>query len=35
MAELKASIDRSGTRPVLLLINRKGTTLFVTVKPRA
>jgi S1-C subfamily serine protease len=35
MAELKASIDRSGTRPVLLLVNRTGTTLFVTVKPRA
>jgi serine protease Do len=34
MVELKTSIDRSGTRPVLLLINRKGTTLFVTVKPR-
>jgi serine protease Do len=35
MAELRAAVERSSTRPVLFLINRQGTTLFVTVKPRA
>jgi Do/DeqQ family serine protease len=33
-ADLKASLGRSGTRPALLLINRRGTTIFVTVTPR-
>jgi serine protease Do len=31
--ELKAAIRRSADRPVLLLINRQGSDLFVTVRP--
>jgi serine protease Do len=31
---LNEAIGRSGSRPVLLLINRRGTTVFVTVRPR-
>ncbi|MFN2452659.1 MAG: DegQ family serine endoprotease [Pyrinomonadaceae bacterium] len=34
VAELKAAIDRAGSRPALLLINRRGTTVFVPVTPR-
>jgi S1-C subfamily serine protease len=34
-ADLSAALERSGNRPALLLINRRGTTLFVTVTPRA
>ncbi len=33
-AELTAAIGRSGTRPALLLINRGGTTVFLTVRPK-
>lgn len=33
-ADLNAALERSGTRPALLLINRRGTTLFMTVTPR-
>ena len=32
--ELRDAVQRSGARPVLLLVNHRGTTLFVTVKPR-
>lgn len=31
-AELRAALDRAGSRPVLLLVNRQGTSIFVTVK---
>jgi serine protease Do len=33
-ADLRAALQRSGTRPALLLVNRRGTTIFVTVTPR-
>jgi S1-C subfamily serine protease len=33
-AGLNEAVGRSGTRPVLLLINRRGTTVFLTVRPR-
>ena len=33
-ADLRTALQRSGTRPALLLVNRHGTTIFVTVKPR-
>jgi len=32
--ELRAATDKSGNKPVLLLINRRGDTAFVTVRPR-
>lgn len=32
--ELRAAIDKNGTKPALLLINRRGDTAFVTVRPR-
>ena len=32
--ELAAALQRAGARPVLLLVNRRGTTFFVTVRPR-
>ncbi len=34
-ADVKSAVERSGNRPALLLINRRGTTLFVTVTPRS
>jgi serine protease Do len=34
VAELKAAIDRSSNKPLLLLLNHRGTTVFVTVRPR-
>jgi serine protease Do len=34
-AGLNEAIGRSGTRPALLLINRRGTTVFLTVRPKA
>jgi serine protease Do len=34
VAELQGAIQRSGTRPVLLLVNRRGDSLFLTVRPR-
>jgi serine protease Do len=33
-ADLRAALQRSGTRPALLLVNRRGTTIFVTITPR-
>ena len=32
--DLRAAVERSGTRPVLLLVNRRGNSVFVTVTPR-
>ena len=32
--ELASALQRAGARPVLLLVNRRGTTFFVTVRPR-
>jgi Do/DeqQ family serine protease len=32
--EAQAAIARSGTRPVLLLVNRRGQTIYLTVRPR-
>lgn len=34
-ADVRTALERSGNRPVLLLINRRGTSLFLTVTPRA
>ncbi|HEU4766175.1 MAG TPA: DegQ family serine endoprotease [Pyrinomonadaceae bacterium] len=34
VADLMAAVDRSGTSPLLLLVNHRGTTIFVTVRPR-
>ena len=34
VADLQAATDRAGTRPLLLLINRRGASLFLTVRPR-
>jgi serine protease Do len=33
-ADLEGALGRAGTRPVLLLVNRRGNTFFVTVRPR-
>lgn len=33
LAELEAALQRSGSRPALLLVNRRGTTIFVAVTP--
>ncbi len=33
-ADLKSALDKSDDRPALLLINRGGQTVFVTVRPR-
>lgn len=32
--ELRAAIDKSGDKPVLLLINRRGETAYIPVRPR-
>ncbi|HYN86285.1 MAG TPA: DegQ family serine endoprotease [Pyrinomonadaceae bacterium] len=32
--ELRAAVERTGTRPVLLLVQRGGTNAFITVTPR-
>jgi serine protease Do len=34
VADLMAAVERSGTNPLLLLVNHRGTTIFVTIKPR-
>jgi serine protease Do len=34
-ADLTAAVGRTGTRPTLLLVNRRGNTIFLTVRPRA
>ena len=33
--EVASAVQRAGTRPVLLLVNRRGTMIFLTVRPRA
>jgi len=33
--DLTAAVGRTGTRPALLLVNRRGNTIFLTVRPRA
>lgn len=32
--DLQSALQKSGTRPALILVNRKGTTIFITVQPR-
>ena len=32
--ELRAAIDKNGSKPILLLINRQGQTTFIPVRPR-
>jgi serine protease Do len=32
--DLRAAIDRNGSKPALLLLNRRGETVFLTVRPR-
>ena len=34
VADVRAALQRSGSNPVLLLVNRRGTTIFLTVRPR-
>jgi Do/DeqQ family serine protease len=33
-AELRAAVERTGSRPALLLVNRGGATIYMTVTPR-
>ena len=33
-ADLGAAIDRNGAKPALLLVNRRGNAIFVTIRPR-
>ena len=34
VADLRATLERSGKDPLLLLVNHRGTTIFVTIRPR-
>lgn len=34
VADLRAALDRGGDKPLLLLVNHRGTTAFVTIRPR-
>ncbi len=34
VAELRAAIDRAGNKPLLLLVNQRGITVFITVRVR-
>ncbi|HET9880280.1 MAG TPA: DegQ family serine endoprotease [Candidatus Binatia bacterium] len=34
VAELRAAVERAGKDPLLLLVNHRGTTIFVTIRPR-
>ncbi len=34
VADVRAALQRSGNRPALLLVNRRGNTVFITVQPR-
>ncbi len=34
LAEFNAAISRSGSRPALILVNRRGATLYLTLRPR-
>ena len=33
-ADLSAAIDKNGAKPALILINRRGDTIYVTIRPR-
>jgi serine protease Do len=33
-ADMRAAIDKSGSKPALLLVNRRGQTIYVAVRPR-
>ena len=32
--ELRAAVERSGDKPVLLIVNHRGASIFVTIRPR-
>jgi serine protease Do len=34
VADLRKAIERAEKRPLLLLVNHRGATVFVTVRPR-
>jgi S1-C subfamily serine protease len=34
VADLRAAIERAGKNPLLLLVNHRGTTIFVTIRSR-
>ena len=34
VADLQSALQRAGTRPVLLLVNRRGNSVYLTVRPR-
>jgi serine protease Do len=34
VADLRGIVERSGKDPLLLLVNHRGTTIFVTIRPR-
>lgn len=34
VADLRSAVERSGKDPLLLLVNHRGTTIFVTIRPR-
>jgi S1-C subfamily serine protease len=33
VAELKTALEQAGNKPVLVLVNRQGQSLFLTLKP--
>jgi serine protease Do len=34
-ADVRTALERSGTAPALLLVNRRGTVIYLTVRPKA
>jgi Do/DeqQ family serine protease len=34
VGDLRTAVERSGTNPLLLLVNHRGRTIFVTIRPR-
>jgi serine protease Do len=34
IADLRNAVERAGKDPLLLLVNHRGTTIFVTIRPR-
>lgn len=34
VADLRSAVERSGKDPLLLLVNHRGTTIFMTIRPR-
>jgi hypothetical protein len=34
MEDLKSALSRAGSQPLLLLINRRGSIAYVTLRPR-